>query len=211
MAINVHNITATSATVGWLSMPGCVDTFYSVMYHPDWNSLLMGHARKSFMREDRIPVSQTTTRLSDLSPQTSYVLCVTCRAANPSRDQCHLFTTLGEDARLDGEHGELAMGVWLASTILMVVIAVVLLWSCLLSIYPTRHSEGAPQPGSATLNRALEPKRERMGKGRVCLCTTEHSEEDSQQATGITNPLHARRETGQVNGQSHKLMTPTKN
>uniref|UniRef100_A0A4W4GNQ2 Fibronectin type-III domain-containing protein n=1 Tax=Electrophorus electricus TaxID=8005 RepID=A0A4W4GNQ2_ELEEL len=167
MAIRVHNITATSAIVSWASMPGCVDTFYSVMYHPDWNSLLMGHARKSFMQEDRIPASQTTTRLGNLSPQTSYILCITCQSANPSRDQCQLFSTLGEGDQIGGGHRELAMGVWLASTILLVIIAVVLLWSCLHSIYPMwRHSARAQHSGSAPLNQALDPRSECMGTER---------------------------------------------
>uniref|UniRef100_A0A8C6TL19 Fibronectin type-III domain-containing protein n=1 Tax=Neogobius melanostomus TaxID=47308 RepID=A0A8C6TL19_9GOBI len=84
MGVIVYNISATSAKVSWPRSPDCLDTFYSVMYDPNWNSLLMGYKRKSFMHEERIPVSQTSTHLANLHPQTAYFLCVTCQAANPS-------------------------------------------------------------------------------------------------------------------------------
>lgn len=94
MGVVVYNISATSAKVSWPRSPECLDTFYSVMYDPNWNSLLMGYKRKSFMHEERIPVSQTSTYLANLHPQTAYFLCVTCQAANPIREQCQvrLFT-----------------------------------------------------------------------------------------------------------------------
>uniref|UniRef100_A0A8D0D6M2 Fibronectin type-III domain-containing protein n=1 Tax=Sander lucioperca TaxID=283035 RepID=A0A8D0D6M2_SANLU len=135
MGIAVYNISATSARVSWPSSPSCLDTFYSVMYDPNWNSLLMGYKRKSFMHEERIPVSQTSTHLANLLPQTAYFLCVTCQAANPVRDQCQVFSTLSDGSEAHDRAGwELAMGVWLTCCILLLVIAGILLWGCLHTI-----------------------------------------------------------------------------
>uniref|UniRef100_A0A3Q3JNX5 Fibronectin type-III domain-containing protein n=1 Tax=Monopterus albus TaxID=43700 RepID=A0A3Q3JNX5_MONAL len=132
MAVTVYNISATSARVSWPASPNCLDTFYSVMYDPNWNSLLVGYKRKSFMHEERIPVSQTSTHLANLLPQTTYFLCVTCQAANPVRDQCQVFSTLSESSEGHDRGGwELAMGVWLTCCILLLVITGILLWGCL--------------------------------------------------------------------------------
>lgn len=142
MPLTVQNITATSATVTWSPVPGgCRGGFYSVMYHPNWNSLLAGHAHRNFLREAAVPAGQTSAGLGDLSPHTTYVLCVTCQAAtppsptNPSRDHCQVFNTLEETEQgsraWGGASGELALGVWLASTILLAVIGAVLLYGCL--------------------------------------------------------------------------------
>ncbi|XP_049335096.1 fibronectin type III domain-containing protein 9 [Astyanax mexicanus] len=208
MNIIVQNVTATSAVISWPVMPGCVDTFYSVMYHPNWNSLMMGYTRKSFMREERIPVSQTTTHLGSLTPQTSYILCITCQSANPARDQCQLFSTLDESER-GGTRRELAMGIWLASSILLFIIAVVLLWACLHSTCPAkRHPEGGNQSGSSPPNQALTPRSDYGAReGRDSLYTPSFSDEDSQQATVIENPFHVEHGGAPVNGQSHELRT----
>uniref|UniRef100_A0A3B3ZI79 Fibronectin type-III domain-containing protein n=1 Tax=Periophthalmus magnuspinnatus TaxID=409849 RepID=A0A3B3ZI79_9GOBI len=109
MGVVVYNISSTSARVSWPRSPNCLDTFYSVMYDPNWNSLLMGYKRKSFMHEERIPVSQTTTHLANLHPQTAYFLCVTCQAANPVREQCQVWLVL----------------------LLLQFIRILLLWGCL--------------------------------------------------------------------------------
>ncbi|KAK5870330.1 hypothetical protein PBY51_024978 [Eleginops maclovinus] len=131
MGVVVFNISATSAHVSWPVSPSCVDTFYSVMYDPNWNSLLMGYKRKSFLIEERIPVSQTTTHLHHLIPQTAYFLCVTCQAANPVQDQCQVFSTPSDSSDSHDRAGwELAMGVWLTCCVLLLVIAAVLLWGC---------------------------------------------------------------------------------
>uniref|UniRef100_A0A673BS94 Fibronectin type-III domain-containing protein n=1 Tax=Sphaeramia orbicularis TaxID=375764 RepID=A0A673BS94_9TELE len=145
MGVAVYNISATSARVTWPKSPSCLDTFYSVMYDPNWNSLLMGYKRKSFMHEERIPVSQTSTHLANLLPQTAYFLCVTCQAANPVRDQCQVFSTLSESSDGHDRAGwELAMGVWLTCCILLLVIAGILLWGCLHTIcsLPSQAAEG---------------------------------------------------------------------
>lgn len=136
MGVVVYNISTTSAKVTWPMSPGCLDTFYSVMYDPNWNSLLMGYKRKSFKHEERIPVSQTSMHLGNLLPQTAYFLCVTCQAANPVRDQCQVFSTAGESGDGHDRAGwELAMGVWLTCCVLLLLIAAILLWGCLRTIY----------------------------------------------------------------------------
>lgn len=135
MGVVVYNISTTSARVSWPTSPGCLDTFYSVMYDPNWNSLLMGYKRKSFMHEERIPVSQTSAHLANLLPQTAYFLCVTCQAANPVRDQCQVFSTLSDSGEGRDRAGwELAMGVWLTCCVLLLVIAAILLWGCLRTV-----------------------------------------------------------------------------
>ncbi|XP_040895454.1 fibronectin type III domain-containing protein 9 [Toxotes jaculatrix] len=154
MGIAVYNVSATSARVSWPSSPGCLDTFYSVMYDPNWNSLLMGYKRKSFMHEERIPVSQTSTHLVNLVPQTAYFLCVTCQAANPVRDQCQVFSTPSESSDgHDRASWDLAMGVWLTCCILLLVIAGILLWGCLHTIcsLPSQAADACPVVTSSAL------------------------------------------------------------
>lgn len=208
MAITVQNITATSARVSWPSSPGCLDTFYSIMYHPNWNSLLMSYTRKSFLREDRIPVSQTSTSLTNLTPQTTYILCVTCQAANPARDQCQVFNTLNEVGDgFNGTRWELAMGVWMASSILLLVIAGVLLWGCLHSICPIP----GDSRGNCPVATATPQAGGRRGSPGWLYTSSSCSEDDSKQATVIENPFHtAQSSTGIRNGQGHELRTLTK-
>uniref|UniRef100_A0A3P9JEK0 Fibronectin type-III domain-containing protein n=1 Tax=Oryzias latipes TaxID=8090 RepID=A0A3P9JEK0_ORYLA len=114
MGVTVYNISATSVRVSWPPSPTCRDTFYSVMYDPNWNSLIMGYKRKSFKHEERIPVSQTGTHLANLLPLTAYFLCVTCQAADPVREQCKVFSTLSESSETHDRGGwEHMAGVWL--------------------------------------------------------------------------------------------------
>lgn len=147
MGIAVYNVSSTSARVSWPSSPTCLDTFYSVMYDPNWNSLLMGYKRKSFKHEERIPVSQTSTHLANLLPQTAYFLCVTCQAADPEREQCQVFSTLSDSSEGHDRAGwELAVGVWLTCCLLLLVIAAILLWGCLHNTCPMagRGADGCP-------------------------------------------------------------------
>ncbi|XP_065128651.1 fibronectin type III domain-containing protein 9 [Paramisgurnus dabryanus] len=205
MTISIQNVTATSAIISWLPSPGCIDTFYSVMYHPNWNSLLMGYTRKSFLREDRVPVSQTSTSLGNLSPQTTYILCVTCQSANPTREQCQVFSTLDEGTELNEGGRELAMGVWLASSILLLIIAVALLWGCVHTICPAKRDfKRGKQSGPNPPQLALTPMGGIMGRdGRKNLYSPSYSEEeDYRNATVIENPYRVEqgnrpnRETG---------------
>ncbi|XP_061894760.1 fibronectin type III domain-containing protein 9 [Entelurus aequoreus] len=130
MAITVYDVSSTCAQVSWPAAPGCLDSFYSVMYHPEWSSLLLGFKRKSFMHEERIPVSQTSTRLANLLPHTAYFLCVTCQAADPVRDQCQVFVTLSDGEGQDRAGWESGVGVWLTCCVLLLVAAAALLWGC---------------------------------------------------------------------------------
>lgn len=145
MGVAVYNVSATSARVSWPPSPGCLDTFYSVMYDPNWNSLMKGYKRKSFLHEERIPVSQTSAHLANLLPQTAYFLCVTCQAANPVQDQCQMFSTPGDSGEAHDRAGwELAVGVWLTCCALLLVIAGILLWGCLRVSWPPGGGFGRP-------------------------------------------------------------------
>lgn len=202
MSVTVYNISATSAKVSWPKSPHCLDTFYSVMYDPNWNSLLMGYKRKSFMHEERIPVSQTSTYLGNLHPQTAYFLCVTCQAANPVRDQCQVFSTLNDSNDSHDRTGwELAMGVWLTCCILLLVIAGVLLWGCLHTICSI--------PSQTAAAGCSDPARQdRAGSGR--LYTPSSSEDSNNHGTIIQTPLIPPQTPGHIINQDHELRTLTK-
>lgn len=147
MGVTVYNISATSVRVSWPPSPTCRDTFYSVMYDPNWNSLIMGYKRKSFKHEERIPVSQTGTHLANLLPLTAYFLCVTCQAADPVREQCKVFSTLSESSETHDRGGwEHMAGVWLTCCLLLLVVAGLLVWGCLHSVcpFPGRAADSCP-------------------------------------------------------------------
>lgn len=181
MGVIVYNISSTSAKVSWPRSPDCLDTFYSVMYDPNWNSLLMGYKRKSFMHEERIPVSQTSTHLANLHPQTAYFLCVTCQAANPVREQCQVFNTLGESGDPnDRTSWELAMGVWLTCCILLLVIAAALLWGCV-------HTMCSCLNQTNTDGIVMDQNHQENTSGR--LYTPSSSEESNNHGTVMQSPL----------------------
>uniref|UniRef100_H3B8I8 Fibronectin type-III domain-containing protein n=1 Tax=Latimeria chalumnae TaxID=7897 RepID=H3B8I8_LATCH len=132
MGIAVQNITANSAVVKWPMYAGCADSFYSIMYHPNWNSLLSGYSRKNFQKEERVPGNRNAFTIENLTPLTTYILCVTCQSANPLNDQCRVFHTLSQDsASISSRKKDLAMGIWLTSSILLLFIAGILLYGCL--------------------------------------------------------------------------------
>ncbi|KFV57760.1 Fibronectin type III domain-containing protein 9, partial [Gavia stellata] len=132
MGITVQNITGNTAMVIWPKMASCADSFYSVMYHPNWNSMLSSYSRKSFQKEERVPASRSSFVVENLTPLTTYIVCVTCQSANPSSDQCRVFNTLERDpASRSNTKKELALGIWLASSILLLIIAAILLYGCL--------------------------------------------------------------------------------
>lgn len=194
MGITVYNISSTSARVSWPSAPGCLDTFYSVMYDPNWNSILMGFKRKSFMHEERIPVSHTSAHLANLLPQTAYFLCVTCQAANPVREQCQVFSTLSENSEGHDRTGwELAMGVWLTCCILLLVIAGVLLWGCLRTIcsIPSQGADGCHVATNSTYQ-------EVSGSGRP---------DDGKHASNMQRPLLTTQITSRIMNQDYELGT----
>lgn len=197
MGITVYNISSTSARVSWSSAPGCLDTFYSVMYDPNWNSILMSFKRKSFMHEERIPVSHTSTHLANLLPQTAYFLCVTCQAANPVREQCQVFSTLGENSEGHDRTGwELAMGVWLTCCILLLVIAGILLWGCLRTIcsIPSQGADGCYMAANSTYQ-------DMSASGR---------HDSSKHASNTQHPLLPTQITSRIINQDYELGTRAK-
>ncbi|XP_056357798.1 fibronectin type III domain-containing protein 9-like [Oenanthe melanoleuca] len=132
MGITVQNITGSTAMVIWPKMAGCVDSFYSIMYHPNWNSMLSSYSRKSFQKEERVPTTRSSFVVENLTPLTTYIMCVTCQSANPSSDQCRVFNTLERDpGSASSTKKELALGIWLTSSVLLLIIAAVLLYGCL--------------------------------------------------------------------------------
>ncbi|NXM66210.1 FNDC9 protein, partial [Serilophus lunatus] len=132
MGIIVQNITGNTAMVIWPKMATCVDSFYSIMYHPNWNSMLSSYSRKSFQKEERVPTSRSSFVVENLTPLTTYIMCVTCQSANPSSDQCRVFNTLERDpASASNTKKELALGIWLTSSVLLLIIAAILLYGCL--------------------------------------------------------------------------------
>lgn len=131
MVIAVQNITANTAVVIWPSIASCADSFYSVMYQSNWNTMLSGYSREKF-KEERIPTSRTLYTVENLTPLTTYILCVTCQSANPSSDQCKIFHTLSQDpATVNSKKKDLALGIWLTSSIILLIIACILIYGCL--------------------------------------------------------------------------------
>ncbi|NXS30076.1 FNDC9 protein, partial [Pomatostomus ruficeps] len=132
MGITIQNITGNTAMVIWPKMASCVDSFYSIMYHPNWNSMLSSYSRKSFQKEERVPTTRSSFVVENLTPLTTYIMCVTCQSANPSSDQCRVFNTLEQDpASASNTKKELALGIWFTSSVLLLIIVAVLLYGCL--------------------------------------------------------------------------------
>ncbi|NWU08218.1 FNDC9 protein, partial [Cephalopterus ornatus] len=140
MGITIQNITGNTAMVIWPKMASCVDSFYSIMYHPNWNNMLSSYSRKSFQKEERVPTSRSSFVVENLTPLTTYIMCVTCQSANPSSDQCRVFNTLERDsASVSNTKKELALGIWLTSSVLLLIIAAILLYGCLHLLCHRRH------------------------------------------------------------------------
>ncbi|XP_063005786.1 fibronectin type III domain-containing protein 9-like [Melospiza melodia melodia] len=150
MGITIQNITGNTAMVIWPKMASCVDSFYSIMYHPNWNSMLSSYSRKSFQREERVPTTRSSFVVENLTPLTTYIMCVTCQSANPSSDQCRVFNTLERDpASASSTKKELALGIWLTSGVLLLIIAAVLLYGCLHLLCRRRHQHLQERGGSS--------------------------------------------------------------
>ncbi|XP_075708688.1 fibronectin type III domain-containing protein 9 [Rhinoderma darwinii] len=132
MVISVQNITANTAMVIWPTIPSCVDSFYSIMYQSNWNTMMSGYSREHFQKQERIPASRTFYIVENLTPLTTYILCVTCQSANPTSDQCKIFHTSAQDpASVNSKKKDLALGIWLTSSIILLIIACILLYGCL--------------------------------------------------------------------------------
>lgn len=188
MAISVQNITGTSAIVHWLpaSTQRCTDSSYNLMYHPTWSSHVTGYTRKNVVHEDGIPLNRTSTSLEKLLPQTSYIICVACQSARPTRDQCRIFTTLDEAEELTGGREDQAMALWLACTIILLMISVPLIWGCLRFIWPRcRKSVWEYQPYSTPTNHNITSG---CWERETCLSTP--GRRDDQHLRVLENPFY---------------------
>ncbi|XP_044144088.1 fibronectin type III domain-containing protein 9 [Bufo gargarizans] len=132
MVITVQNVTANTAMVIWPTIPSCADSFYSIMYQSNWNTMMSRYSREHFQRQERIPASRTFYIVENLTPLTTYILCVTCQSANPSSDQCKIFHTSAQDpSSVNSKKKDLALGIWLTSSVILLIIACILLYGCL--------------------------------------------------------------------------------
>ncbi|XP_068124228.1 fibronectin type III domain-containing protein 9 [Hyperolius riggenbachi] len=200
MAISVQNISANTAMVIWPSISSCADSFYSIMYQANWNTMLSGYSRQKF-KELRIPTSRTFHTVENLTPLTTYILCVTCQSANPSNDQCKVFNTLEQDpATANSKKKDLALGIWLTSSIILLIIACILIYGCL-HIWWRKRQERAQaknnrsneQDKRQAWTKAEEPVEEYEKPG--LLAVTEETEDactdPTQTGNTIKDPLMA--------------------
>ncbi|NXK83422.1 FNDC9 protein, partial [Amazona guildingii] len=196
MGITVQNITGNTAMVIWPKMASCADSFYSIMYHPNWNSMLSSYSRKNFQKEERVPTSRSSFVVENLTPLTTYIVCVTCQSANPSSDQCRVFNTLERDpASASNTKKELALGIWLTSSILLLIIAAVLLYGCL-HLVCRRRREHLQAPngtskqdhGKVWTKSAVYALEELGRQSQLMQDTEEKHPGDIQLATIIENP-----------------------
>ncbi|KAM4700761.1 fibronectin type III domain-containing protein 9 [Discoglossus pictus] len=219
MGISVQNITASTAMVMWPSIAGCTDSFYSVMYQSNWNTMLSEYSKKNFQKEERIPASRTFFTIENLTPLTTYILCVTCQSANPNRDQCRIFHTLGQDpSSVNSKKKDLALGIWLTSSILLLIIACILLYGCLHIWWRKRQERaGAQNAGNpeqdkreAWTKHEGEPMDEFGKTNQLALCEDtkreDKSTDSSQLDTSIKHPLTPD-ETNKLNCSEHELVS----
>ncbi|NWH69562.1 FNDC9 protein, partial [Piaya cayana] len=196
MGITVQNITGNTAMVIWPKMASCADSFYSVMYHPNWNSMLSSYSRKSFQKEERVPASRSSFVVENLTPLTTYIVCVTCQSANPSSDQCRVFNTLEQDpASVRNTKKELALGIWLTSSVLLLIIAAILLYGCLHILCRRRHEHLQAQNGTSEQDHrkvwtksTVHVSEEFSGQGQLTQDIEEKHPGGIQLATIIENP-----------------------
>ncbi|XP_010207647.1 fibronectin type III domain-containing protein 9 [Colius striatus] len=196
MGITVQNITGNTAMVIWPKMASCADSFYSIMYHPNWNSMLSSYSRKSFQKEERVPTSRSSFVVENLTPLTTYIVCVTCQSANPSSDQCRVFNTLEQDpASASNTKKELALGIWVTSSVLLLIIAAILLYGCLHLLCRRRRerqqgrNEASKQEHGTALTKSMEHGSEELGRQNQLMQDTEEKHSGGiQLATIIKNP-----------------------
>lgn len=196
MGITVQNITGNTAMVIWPKMASCADSFYSVMYHPNWNSVLSTYSRKSFQKEERVPASRSSFVVENLTPLTTYIVCVTCQSANPSSDQCKVFNTLEQDpASASNTKKELALGIWITSSVLLLIIAAILLYGCLHLLCRRRRerlqgrNETSEQDHGKAWTKSVAYTSEELGRQSQLMQDTEEKHPGGiQLATIIENP-----------------------
>ena len=171
----------------WPRMASCADSFYSIMYHPNWNSVLSSYTRKSFQKEERVPASRSSFVVENLTPLTTYLLCVTCQSASPSSDQCQVFNTLEQDpASASTTKKELALGIWLASSLLLCRVR-------------REQSQGQARASQREAHDLEEPSRQ----SRVLQNSKEKQPDGIQLATIIENPAVCK-EPGQLVSSSRE-------
>ncbi|KAM7179650.1 fibronectin type III domain-containing protein 9-like [Macrochelys suwanniensis] len=217
MGVTIQNITGSTAMVIWPTMAICADSFYSIMYHPNRNNMLSGYSRKHFQKEERVPASRSSFVIENLTPLTTYILCVTCQSANPSSDQCRIFHTLEEDpASASNKKKDLALGIWLTSSILLLIIAGILLYGCLHIWYRKRRervegqnmtSEQDKGEEAWTINKSHTPEQFNR-QGRLVQSVEGKNAEGIQLATIIENPLTYKEPTVQTS-KSQELVPMT--
>ncbi|XP_072268925.1 fibronectin type III domain-containing protein 9 [Pyxicephalus adspersus] len=208
MVISIQNITANTAVVNWPSIASCADSFYSIMYHADWNTMLSGYSKEKF-KEERIPTSRTFHTIENLAPLTMYNLCVTCQSAKPSSDQCKTFQTLSQDpATVNSKKKDLALGIWLTSSIILLIIVCILIYGCL-HIWWRKRQERAMAQNSESNERNKrqawtkneEPVEEYEKPGLLAVIGANNSEDvsvDNNQQDIQKDPLSAN-ETNSLN------------
>ncbi|XP_025958962.2 fibronectin type III domain-containing protein 9-like [Dromaius novaehollandiae] len=197
MGITIQNITGNTAMVIWPKMASCADSFYSVMYHPNWNSMLSSYSRKNFQKEERVPGSQSSFVIENLTPLTTYILCVTCQSANPSSDQCRTFHTLEQDpASASNAKKELALGIWLTSSVLLLIIAGILLHGCLHLLcrkgqeQPEGRNRTSEDDNGKTWTKSMTQTSEELSRQSQLIQDTERKNSGGiQLATMTENPL----------------------
>ncbi|NWQ70134.1 FNDC9 protein, partial [Neopipo cinnamomea] len=196
MGITIQNITGNTAMVIWPKMASCVDSFYSIMYHPNWNNMLSSYSRKSFQKEERVPTTRSSFVVENLTPLTTYIMCVTCQSANPSSDQCRVFNTLERDpASASNTKKELALGIWLTSSVLLLIIAAILLYGCLHLLCRRRHerlqerNRTSKQDHGEARTKSVAYTSEELSRQRQQMQDTEEKHPGGiQLATIIKNP-----------------------
>ncbi|XP_062430929.1 fibronectin type III domain-containing protein 9-like [Rhea pennata] len=216
MGITIQNITGNTAMVIWPKMASCADSFYSVMYHPNWNSMLSSYSRKSFQKEERVPTSRSSFVVENLTPLTTYILCVTCQSANPSSDQCRTFHTLEQDpASASNTKKELALGIWLTSSVLLLIIAGILLYGCLHLLCRKRQEQQEGQnrtsAGSTgeTWTKSTAQTSEEFGRQSQLIQDTEGKNRGGiQLATIIANPLTCKKPIMQTSKSQEPVPVP---
>ncbi|XP_028939593.1 fibronectin type III domain-containing protein 9-like [Antrostomus carolinensis] len=216
MGITVQNITGNTAMVIWPKMASCTDSFYSVMYHPNWNSMLSTYSRKSFQKEERVPSSRSSFVVENLTPLTTYIVCVTCQSANPSSDQCRVFNTLERDsASTRSTKKELALGIWLTSSVLLLIITAILLYGCLHLLCRRRRERLQEQNGTFELDhgkvwtKSVAYTSEELSRQRQMMQDTEEKHPGGIQLATIIENTSACKEPIMTTSKSQELMPTT--
>uniref|UniRef100_A0A8C8RV46 Fibronectin type-III domain-containing protein n=1 Tax=Pelusios castaneus TaxID=367368 RepID=A0A8C8RV46_9SAUR len=216
MGVTVQNITGSTALVIWPTIASCADSFYSIMYHRNWNNTLSSYSRKNFQKEERVPASRSSFVIENLTPLTTYILCVTCQSANPSSDQCRIFHTSEKDpASASNKKKDLALGIWLTSSILLLIIAGILLYGCLQlwcrkrrERLEGRNMTSEQDEGETWTNNKSHSPEQFNKQGSLIPSVEGKKAEGIQLATIIENPLTSKESTKQT-AKSQQLVPMT--